>query len=725
MKQSVLAICLLYIGTVYGQITNNTELFGNSDFSNVDLFANGTSGFATSAASDASIRGKWYAGATEIASYNVDGFMNNILNGYFDAFMPFDAALVYNNFLAQVPAEQLTTGRYHLSLKAKGTAPFYIKISSVAAMGTELGSILRNPSSGAIVKQTTPDYNTYSIKVTPTEDWATYSADLDITLNTNYVRVFIVFPKTGVASLDDISLMRTKDLPTTFYVRPSANATAWSGLTGIDPEQILSTDAISFAGTNTYYLAGGNYTTSSTIAITTGKIYGGFSGSETSIDLEARPVSDLDQNGITEPWEFTHTSTITSTIANSKYEQAGTQSRLMTISGNGGEVDGVTFTDHNYLTYGGAIVIGQVNGNPTTNTPEVAGKMTRCTVKKMKGGTGVVMLTNNMSVIDRCLIEDNTGTASYGAVYLNRFGGIVSNSVIRNNKAKTKGGAIYAGNVLATGGVHLKGVVSNCVIYNNTADQNGGAIVGVAGVDLSGLEIVNSTIVNNTTTAPGLASVELENNGLVVNSIILNDPLDELSVNTVSNYVERVAYGSAVGAALYPATQNISGKSVADFNFVNPSLSQGYLGLTGTDYEAMRKSNYKILSTSSAAYVSNATIPESYLIGGTGASVATRATVPATDILGVTRSNNMTIGAYFYNPASGIGEQSGERIFAYGTTNTIEIKSEPGKEVQIYTVSGQLLKTVTPDTDQISVKAAPGFYVIVSGTQKHKVAVNL
>ncbi len=732
MKQLVLAICMLLVSTVNAQITNNVELFGNSDFGDANLFTNGTTGFATPAATDASVRGKWYAGTTELASYNVDGFITTAAGGFFDAMMPFDAALVYNNLLGQVPAEKFTTGRYRFSIKAKGTAPLYIKISSVAAMGTELGIIMRNPSSSAIVKQSPPDYTGYSIKVTPTEEWATYSADLDITLATNWVRVFIVFPKMGVISLDDISIKRTKDLPTTYYVRPSANTTAWSGITGVESDQIISTDAVTFAGTNTYYMMGGNYTTGSTIALTTGKIYGGFTGAETSIDLNARPTSDVDQNGIIEPWEFTNTTLITSSLANSKFEQAGVGSRLLTITGNGGEVDGVTLTDfcYNYvtggITYGGPITLGQVSSSPTLNNADNVGKLTRCTLKKIKAGASVIMMTNNASSIDRCLIEDNIGTFSYGAVFMNRFGGTLSNSVLRNNKAKTKGGAIYAGNAAATGGVDLKAVVSNCVIYNNTAEVSGGAICGEAGANLSGVEIVNSTIANNMTVAPGVASVELTNNGLLVNSIVVNDILDEIYVSNASNYVEKVVYGTltAASAALYPAVSNLSAKAIADLKFVNPTLTQGYVDLSGTNYDAMRKANFKISNVTSAAYVSNATIPTTYQVGGTGATITTRATVPSTDILGLARSTNMTLGAYFYNPASGLNAKSADKVFAFGTRSGIKIQGEQGNIVNIYNVSGQLVSTAKLNTDNVLIPSAKGFYVVVIGSQVNKVSVN-
>lgn len=737
MKQFFLAICMLFVGTLYAQISNNVELFGNSDFSDANLFTNGSSGFATTAATDATIRGKWYAGANEVPSYNTpEGFQNLLNDGYFDAIMPIDAALVYNNFIGQVPNVQFTSGRYRFSIKAKGTKPFYIKISSVAAMGTELSSVLRNPSSAAIEKQTTPDFNTYSIKVTPTESWDTYAADLDITLpTTNYVRVFIIFPKMGTISLDDISIKRTKDLPTTYYIRPVGNTTAWNAMPGIDADQIITTNALGIAGTNTYYIAGGSYTVGATIALTTGKIYGGFSGNETAINLDTRPTSDLDQNGIVEPWEFTNTTTITSSLANSKFDQAGIASRLLTITGNGGEVNGVTLTDfcYNYVTggvtYGGPITLGQVTSNPTLNTADYVGKLTRCTIKKIKAGVGVIMMSNSASVIDRCLIEENVGSYSYGAVYMNRFGGIISNSVLRNNKAKTKGGAVFAGNSAATGGVDLKAVVSNCVIYNNSAEASGGAICGEAGANLAGIEIVNTTIANNKAIAPGIASVELINNGLLVNSIVVNDELDEVYVNSASNYVDKVVYGSlaAASSALYPATANLSNKVITDLKFVNPTTFVGSLDPLDanytTKYDALRKANFKISDITSAAYVSNTTIPATYQVGGTGATITTRATVPTTDILGLNRTTNMMLGAYFYNPASAVNNTKADDVFAFGSNNSIEIHGTVNKLVYIYSISGQLVNTLLMNADKMVVPVQKGIYLVMLDNQKNKVAV--
>lgn len=719
MRQLLITLfCIVSFGSLYA-IDNNVELIGNKDFSNSELFKDSVTGFAVSYAK-ATVRGKWYAGDISLADYNNFGFTTSIANGYFESTIPYDAALVYNNFLGQVPSVQLNTGRYHLSLKAKGTAPFYIKISSVAAMGTELSSILRNASSSGIEKQTIADYAGYSIKVTPNETWTTYSADIDLSIATaNYVRIFIVFPKTGEISLDDISLMRTKDLPTSFYIRPSGNTTAWTSLPGIDPDQILTGDAISLVSTNTYYMSTGSYTTPTTITMTTGKIYGGFSGNETSIDLNARATSDLDQNGIVEPWEFTNVTSISGLVATSKYDQSGATLRLLTISG--GEVDGVTLTDYNYLTYGGTITLGQVNSNPTDNTSGSAGKLTRCIVRKMKGGAGVIMSTNGASVIDRCLIEDNTGTTSYGAVYLNKFGGTVSNSVIRNNKATTKGGAIYGGNATTS---DLNAIVKNCVIYNNTALQNGGAIAGDALTNSAGVEIVNSTIVNNTTTSPGTASVELNNNGLLVNSIVLNDPLDEIAINSISNYVERVAYGTYVGASLYPALLNISGKSVTDFNFVNPTPIQGYVGLSGADYDVVHKANFSINNQSSAAYVSLATIPTSYQIGGSGSTITTHATVPTTDITGAARSDNLTIGAYYYNPFSAVKSEFADKLFSFGCKNNIEVNGIVGEVVSIYNVSGQFIKSVKLTYDKTTIPATKGFYIVVMGALRNKVVVD-
>jgi len=212
----------------------------------------------------------------------------------------------------------------------------------------------------------------------------------------------------------------------TYYVRPVGDAASWSALTGITPDQIITSNSPEVDSLSTYYFAKGTYVlTASKIdpvsslpvqvapKLTTGKIYGGFSGAETTIDLAARVLEDKDGNGIVEPWEFKNESVFKGAVPAS--DITGASKRMLTVTG--GEVNGVTFYDFYYFgdllpiatAYAGAIILGTVSTYPSlaSDVPGNAGKLTCCTVRKIKaGGMGPVMVTNQYSVIDKCLFEE-------------------------------------------------------------------------------------------------------------------------------------------------------------------------------------------------------------------------------------------------------------------------------------------------------------------------------
>ncbi len=527
------------------------------------------------------------------------------------------------------------------------------------------------------------------------------------------------------------------DTYTIYYVRP-AGSSAWGNISAT-ADQIMTTDNFNLAYTTTnipdgsakYYFAAGNYTLIAPAAtgtqLTSGKIYGGFSGNETTTetesDLNARATSDLDGNGIVEPWEMTNATVFTGRTG-FKYADAGTTDgeRLIRIDG-GGEVNGVTLSDFNYGLYGGAISVGLPASNPSSNIVEVSGALKRCIVKKIKSAIGAVMLTNTNSVVDQCLIEDNitnlTGTSTFkgngGAIYFNRFGGTVSNSVIRNNKALAEAGAIFAGNPVAA--TDLKAIVSNCLIYNNEATTKGGAVSSKS-IDGThgGVEIINSTIVNNTT-GTGNASIEFDGPGLLVNSIVTGDAKADLYATSATNYVGGVSYGTLSGTSALLNTSSVtSGKTVANFMFTSATATPGYLDLSGVNYDAMRKANFKISSDLSAASITPVAIP-------TGHGFTTYGVVPTTDMLGATIKSN-TIGAYqFSGVVSSVENANLSKSGVFAGANEIIVPNATGNVISIYTITGQLVKSVNATSNRMSFASAKGIYIVKVGTQVSKVSV--
>ena len=652
---------MLFTATLSAQIQNNVELIANGDFSGAALVSDASIGAAAAT-------GAWIAGDNTKSTFT-PSIVGTGATANFSAVATSAAGAIYDHFLGQITSTALTTGRYHIALKAKGDQPFYLKISGTDALGTEYSSIVKN-AVGAVDRTGTGGY---SIKFTPasTSVSGTIEADLDISIPTSATaRLYFVFPTLGTVELDDISLKRTGEMapiPTTYFVRPTGNTTAWTGLTGITPDQIITTTELTLTGTYTYYLAAGNYTLPANSTITTGKVYGGFSGNETNIDLtdmsnNPRATSDKDGNGIVEPWEFTNESTITTTLTGNKFTSStAASSRLLIVTGTGGEVNGVTVTDY-FSSAAGAICLGvaaTIISNATNSTLDKAGVLRLCTVKKIKNsGGGIVMSTNKFSVIDRCLVESNVVTFPNGggAVFLNACGGKATSSVIRNNATVgtgSTGAGVYATSIAST---DMDAIVENCVVHNNYSLGNSGAIRGAAQANKRGIEIINCTIVNNqtaTTPATGSGSVELISGGIIVNSIIAGDSSSELRANTTNNYIVNTAYGTyATSASVLYSSGSVANNEVAAFNFKYPTAFAGVMIPDYTTpwdqakYDAIRKANFTMAAAPSSVAAGIANYPTSYQIGGTGATITLSTySISSTDLLGVSRGINI-IGAY-------------------------------------------------------------------------------
>ena len=459
---------------------------------------------------------------------------------------------------------------------------------------------------------------------------------------------------------------------TDYYVRPSENTTAWSGISGATIYTLASGNPFAFTATylatDTYYFAAGSYfiPAAAGITITTGKIYGGFSGNETEIDLNARATSDKDANGIVEPWEFTNETAFT---GNGLFAGAGSDGRNF-VTVTGGEINGITLQNHYYYksgtSYAGTITLGTFTATPTKAIDIDANKglMTLCTVKKIKSvNLGPIMLTNKNSVIDRCLIEEcvTTKASGSGAIYMPIVGGQILNSVIRNNAATggSSVGTIYAttsGTDSDNGSGNMNVIVKNCVIYNNTASYSA-AIRAVGIVGKRGAQIINCTFANNNSTVAGYSSVDLQYGGTFVNSIVIGDPQTELRPTTADGYISNSAYGelfAGTSANVWPGTDMAAGKVATDFNFTSNSTTAGAMinGVNSTfvqgDYDAIRAANFKITSAASVAVTTAGltTLPTSYQVGGSGATINQSATIPSTDLMGVSRTGNYTLGAY-------------------------------------------------------------------------------
>jgi hypothetical protein len=741
MKQLLLFLSILTFSVSYA-VDNNVELITNSDFAGASLVSQ-----AAILATDAS--GAWIAGDNTKTAFTptVEGAAST---AYFKATAASSAVNIYDHFLGQITNEVLNSGCYRLSLKAKGAQPFYLKLSTINLVGAELPFVLKNIVATSPATIDNSGTGGYSIKFTPSADWSTLQTDIDLTIaEANKMRLFFVFPTAGEISLDDISLVRLGDIVVydNYYLRPNGDNTSWNNLTGIHPDQIIEASNFSFAVNKNYYLAPGTYTSGGTITLNSGKIFGGFSGNETTIDLSARALSDKDGNGSIEPWEFTNEAIITTNIESAKFTGAGTNTfRLLVVSGTGAEVNGVTLTNFFYTTYAGPITLGKSATTPAAadNIESLAGVMRFCTVRKIKTNStgGAVMLTNQYSLVDQCLIEENVSLVgnSGGGVFMHLFGGKVTGSVIRNNASagtNGRGGGVYASTSAATG--DLNAIVENCVIYNNVATNGGGLRVD-AQTGKRGIQVVNSTIVNNKTTG-NTASVEFINSGFIVNSIVVNPSLaeggTEIRCHAANHYFTNTIYGDSTYTAGGTKAANLRAMITDDLKFLNPTTFTGVMIPDHTtpfvqdSYDAIKQANYKINPTLAAespaiTHASLKTLPATYTF--TTGTIGITAAVPSIDLTGLDRplatSAHLDLGAY---QLSGINTSATApitgRFYCVSTENGVQVNNAENLNIQVYALSGQLVKRVHSTTETAGITLDRGVYIIKSEKFVEKVIV--
>jgi len=548
----------------------------------------------------------------------------------------------------------------------------------------------------------------------------------------------------------------------TYYVRPVGDATSWTSLTGITPAQIITSNAPEIDTVSTYYFAKGTFVLTAskidpetslpvqiTPRLTTGKIFGGFSGNETTIDLSARLLEDKDENGIVEPWEFVNETVLRGAVpANDLF---GSAKRMLTVTG--GEVNGVTFFDFYYFgdllptatAYSGAIILGFVSSNPPleSDVPANAGKMLYCTVRKIKaGGMGPIMITNQYSIVDNCLFEECSteglsANGGGGAIIMNALGGRVQNSVFRNNEAKSnasnagRGGAIYV-NTNQFISTQNNAIIENCLFYNNTAANWGGAIRADAVANNRGVQIINCTMVNNSTNGTGVASVELIQSGLIVNSIVLDDNKDEIRLHSANNFTASNILGTLNGMTASPGTDMITGKNTSDISFVRPTTFVGAIGspdgdfFDENDYNEIRKANFKIGSAESPAVTTPAlsVLPSAYTANSSILIVNT--SISTKDLMGIERTGGAfprTLGAYQFTSTTDIKNPGTLSLQAYSVNGSIVISGLEGSVASVFDASGILHKSVLINSNNVSIKVPDGFYIIKSNNKAVKVIV--
>lgn len=303
------------------------------------------------------------------------------------------------------------------------------------------------------------------------------------------------------------------------------------------------------------------------------QIFGGFNGNENSI-IE-REISDLDGNGIIEPWEFTNASIID-----------GAESfRCISIQGDiQTSINGVVVQNGKTTNGGAGIYLNKGNVMYSIIRNNL---VTDCTANTAASG-----IQNISGTVNGCLIENNTtDTGEYygygGGIACSSSESVIENSMVRYNEIKSTVPASTVGNNKG-GGIYLQkgGSAWNCVVYNNTTPGNGGGIYldkvtaepfcsvyyctvtnNKAGNQSGGIHTNASGIIKNTSLWGNISSQAANNNAFFYKSA--QDPAGNTDIDYIG-FNGGVAYSNDIVHASHIVELSDDGKI-----FSEPTETQG------------------------------------------------------------------------------------------------------------------------------------------------------
>lgn len=325
----------------------------------------------------------------------------------------------------------------------------------------------------------------------------------------------------------------------TLYVKPDVLSTAWSNVEGTVYTSISTAYSAAVAG-DQVWVSAGEYVFSEMMSLKSGvSLYGGFAGTETSLDDRAKKEGG-------HVWDFVNETVVTRDEALTASNFIG-QSNTLAISAI---IDGITFEKsigsavtvrqggivqncifrENISTVGGGGVQMYMGGTVRycyfyKNRSRLATEG----VADTNGGAGLYAHSTNVNTpcyVENCFFDSNVGlgwATGGGAGMRANAATTVANCIFYNNMAAGgKGSAIFSS--------WASNTFVNCLIYNNTGHS---AIYANDGGNF-----INMTICNNVVTNPVHFAKATANGYKLVNSIVWNNKTAKgtaTKINSVGN----------------------------------------------------------------------------------------------------------------------------------------------------------------------------------------------
>lgn len=453
----------------------------------------------------------------------------------------------------------------------------------------------------------------------------------------------------------------------------SSWATALKSLSAANSSSKTTTgDNIWVAGGSTYTItsATSSTTTTSTSFYQGDKNwYGGFAGTETS--LSQRPVSDLDGNGITEPWEFQNATVFSLTLTDATGIVFGA-----------GEFNGITLSatatynarfNYVYALNASTVFTNNIVKNNTVTLNMITGGTydTYYPFFRSRGNATNNLFEKNTVTINGlsyycypCISIENSTSATIGTKFIN--------NVVRNNKVK-----IDYTNSIATSNSVIRGLiinvlpaknseglpttVANCVIHNNEMEYvpSGG---NASGATLTAGSTISISTQNSVTCTDSVINCTVANNkGIRIKNAGIYVGNDAFSYHYILNNVFYNNHNTSDGLTF--TIDNMSGSITANIGMISNNLTNGG-GLTNVADKIFNQDNTLDvnspsfvnptitygLTTDYSAELSNWSIGSSSYLIGKGTSVSGRIADKAGNPFATVRA----AGAYEYKNVSGV-----------------------------------------------------------------------
>lgn len=536
----------------------------------------------------------------------------------------------------------------------------------------------------------------------------------------------------------------------------SGNGQSWATA----KKTITAASALGVAGDNIFVKAGTYYYSqvtpgSSCLATTAEKnYYGGFAGTES--DPSQRPLTDLDGNGIIEPWEFSNQTILNLTASNNAYGlyfNTNTSLRYFdgfTITGSctGISITGTATTYansfiklNNFISFQNNIVTGVAFSEAMSTSGSFGGSL--------QGG--IIGALGQAGVINNCLIEKNTATIiATGTQYDNSVSPIMfinaagatgrnvcSNTVIRNNQVSLDCSGVTSmsynnqrGMILAlTSGANstYANAVKNVIIHNNTviftpktgstanANLGNGGLLYVYNPGTSGYQdsILNCTVANNKMTRIGYGirigySATTQYAHYVANNVSFNNYnykddgsyviQNIVCYNTGINTANQIANNIGNGGVSISAATGVVSNNLSDLANTNTGTKAPYFSNPTPNVGANRIAGS---SDSIAIAQSRWTIGSGSYLKGAGLT-----TLNSSDKAGHLFAASPSVGAYEYTtntitlninePETNVSSVTGAGTYDFGSSVTITATPNTGKVFSNWTdVTGVLSTNAT------------------------------